>query len=124
LKLLFDANLSPKLVARLADLFPGSAHVFDTGLGRLTSDEAIWFCAAANGFTIVTADSDFLDLARKRGAPPKLARIEKCDYRTGQVEAFLRRNSVLISDLDGSAKAVLVISERDLSRQGTRKHWR
>jgi predicted nuclease of predicted toxin-antitoxin system len=27
MKLLFDQNLSPKLVNRLADLFPGSCHV-------------------------------------------------------------------------------------------------
>jgi len=42
LKLLFDANLSPKLVHRLAELFPDSVHVFDTGLARFTSDEVIW----------------------------------------------------------------------------------
>ena len=60
MKLLFDANLSPKLVTRLAELFPGLAHVFDTGLGRLTPDTAIWDYAAQNGFTIVTADSDFV----------------------------------------------------------------
>ena len=63
MKLLFDANLPPKLVGRLAELFPDSVHVFDTGLARYTSDETIWKYARANGFTIVTADSDFLDLA-------------------------------------------------------------
>jgi len=70
LKLLFDANLWPKLVGRLAGLFPGSIHVFDTGLARFTSDEIIWEYAGRNGFTIVMADSDFLDLAESRGAPP------------------------------------------------------
>ena len=42
MKLLFDANLSPKLVHRLAELFPDSVHVFDTSLARFTSDEVIW----------------------------------------------------------------------------------
>ena len=46
MKLLFDANLSPKLVGRLGELFPGSEHVFDTGLARSTSDEKIWKYAA------------------------------------------------------------------------------
>jgi hypothetical protein len=32
--LLFDANLSPKLVKQLADLFPGSVHLFDLPLAR------------------------------------------------------------------------------------------
>jgi len=35
-------RLSPKLVGRLAELFPHSLHVFDTGLARYTSDEMIW----------------------------------------------------------------------------------
>jgi predicted nuclease of predicted toxin-antitoxin system len=60
-------------VGRLAELFPGSVYVFDTGLARHTSDEIIWEYAGANGFTIVTADSDFLDLAKARGAPPRTA---------------------------------------------------
>ena len=34
MKLLFDANLSPKLVGRWAGLFD-SVRVFDTGLARL-----------------------------------------------------------------------------------------
>jgi predicted nuclease of predicted toxin-antitoxin system len=72
LKLLFDANLSPKLVGRLGDLFPDSVHVFDTGLARFTSDETIWEYAKTHGFTIVTADSDFLGLAAARGAPPQV----------------------------------------------------
>jgi hypothetical protein len=32
-KLLFDENLSPRLVGLFADSFPGSAHVRDVGLG-------------------------------------------------------------------------------------------
>jgi hypothetical protein len=70
LKLQFDANLSPKLVRRLGELFPGSAHVFDTGLARSTTDERIWEFAAAERFTIITADSDFLYFAQSRPAPP------------------------------------------------------
>jgi len=41
MRLLFDANLSPKLVSRLAELFPNSLHVFDTGFGQFVSDETI-----------------------------------------------------------------------------------
>ena len=63
MKLLFDANLSPKLVRRLGELFPGSAHVFDTGLARSTPDERIWEFAATERFTIIMADSDFLFFA-------------------------------------------------------------
>jgi predicted nuclease of predicted toxin-antitoxin system len=109
LKLLFDANLSPKLVGRLGDLFPGSAHVFDTGLARSTPDEQIWSYAAAEGYTIVTADSDFLELAESRGMPPTVVYLENCDYRTSQVESVLRRHAVRIAALEQSSRTVLTI---------------
>ena len=47
-----------RAVTALAALFPDSIHVFDTGLARFTSDEAIWEFARNNGFVIVTADSE------------------------------------------------------------------
>jgi predicted nuclease of predicted toxin-antitoxin system len=109
LKLLFDANLSPKLVHRLADLFPGSVHVFETGLARFTPDEQIWEHAAADGFTVVTADSDFLSLAKSRGAPPKVVQLKNCNYRTSQVEAILRRHALQIKELERSSRTTLVI---------------
>lgn len=109
MKLLFDANLSPKLVGRLGELFPGSAHVFNTGLARSTPDKKIWEYAAAEGFTIVTADSDFLDLAKSHGAPPKVVLLENCDYRTSQVESLLRRHAVWIAELEQSSRITLSI---------------
>lgn len=105
----FDANLSPKLVVRLAELFPDSLHVFDTGLAQFTSDETIWEYARSNGLVIVTADSDFLELAAQRGPPPKVVRLENCNYRTAMVENLLRRNAVRISELEHSARTVLII---------------
>ena len=109
MKLLFDANLSPKLVGRLAALFPDSIHVFDTGLARFTSDEAIWEYARSSGFVIVTADSDFLGIAEERGTPPKIVRLDNCNYRTARVEDLLRRNAVRISELEHSLRPVLTI---------------
>ena len=109
MKLLFDANLSPKLVGRLEDLFPGSAHVFDTGLARSTPDEKIWEYAAVEGFTIVTADSDFLDIAKSRGAPPRVVHLQNCDYRTAEVERVLRQHAVWIAELERSPRIMLTI---------------
>lgn len=48
MKLIFDQNLSPKLVNRLVDLFPGSSHVQTEGLdcaGRHAFASGSWcFC--------------------------------------------------------------------------------
>jgi predicted nuclease of predicted toxin-antitoxin system len=40
-KLLFDQNLSPRLVNRLADLYPDALQVAQVGLERAT-DLAVW----------------------------------------------------------------------------------
>jgi predicted nuclease of predicted toxin-antitoxin system len=109
LKLLFDANLSPKLVPRLADLFPDLAHVTDTGLAQFTPDVVIWDHAGQNGFTIVTADADFVQTVQERGAPPKVIRIEKCDFRTSEVENVLRRNAIRIAEFERSDLGLLVL---------------
>jgi predicted nuclease of predicted toxin-antitoxin system len=58
---------------------------------------------------LVTADSDFLDLASTRGAPPKLVRLENCNYPTSRAEALLRRYAVAIADLEYSDRDVLII---------------
>ena len=58
MKLLFDHNLSPKLVNRLADLFPDSSHVKGVGLDY-ASDDQVREHARLNGFAIVTKDEDF-----------------------------------------------------------------
>lgn len=46
MRLLLDANLSPRLVRLLDDLFPGSAHVSHVGLER-ASDDQLWVPARA-----------------------------------------------------------------------------
>lgn len=57
MKLLFDQNLSPKLVNGLADLFPGSRHVQSETLD-CADDDQVWDHAKRNSFAIVTKDED------------------------------------------------------------------
>jgi len=78
-------------------------------LAKFTPDEHIWEYAKTNGFTIVTADSDFLELAKSRGAPPKVVQLQYCDYRTAEVEKLLRRYAIRIAELASSRRATLVI---------------
>jgi predicted nuclease of predicted toxin-antitoxin system len=68
LKLLFDQNLAPRLVARLAGLFPGSEHVRDVGLVS-ADDSAVWEYARAGGFAIISKDADFRQLSFLYGSP-------------------------------------------------------
>ena len=64
--LLFDENLAARLVADLADLYPGCFHVGDRGLAG-GSDSAIWQYAREHGFIIVTKDEDFSGLVSSAG---------------------------------------------------------
>ena len=66
MSLLLDENLSPRLVPRLLSLFPGLTHARDVGL-KQASDEQIWRCAKENGYTVVTADADFVALSNRLG---------------------------------------------------------
>src|SRR3712207_6056166 len=70
-KLLFDQNLSHRLVAALADVYPGAAHVRDFSMER-AEDGAVWAFAGANGYTIVSKDTDFHHLSFTHGAPPRV----------------------------------------------------
>jgi predicted nuclease of predicted toxin-antitoxin system len=63
MKLLFDHNLFPRLVNRLADLFPESTHVYLLGMDQV-DDREVWSHAQNNGFTIVTRDSDYNERER------------------------------------------------------------
>lgn len=89
MKLLFDQNLSPKLVTRLADLFPGSCHVQSEKL-ECASDDEVWNYARSNALAIVTKDADFNNLSVVRGTPPKIIWLLLGNCTTAQVESVFR----------------------------------
>ncbi len=71
MKLLFDQNLSHRLVAALADTFPGSSHGRDFDLER-ADDATVWEFAKSNGYTIISKDNDFHQRSFLYGHPPKV----------------------------------------------------
>lgn len=102
MKLLFDHNLPPLLVSRLADLFPDSQHVFALGLDR-ASDLEIRDYARQNGFCIVTKDADFSDLCVLSGFPPKIIWIRRGNCTTTALEELLRQHCDGIKALETDA---------------------
>ena len=58
MKLLLDENLSDRIIPRILDLYPDSAHVKSQNLIH-TEDRLIWAFAQEHGFTIVSKDADF-----------------------------------------------------------------
>lgn len=98
MKLLFDQNLSRKLVTRLADIFPNASHVQFHGLGEKTDTE-IWEFAKLNDFCIVTQDADFAERSRLYGSPPKVVWLRCGNMPTNQVEALIRAGQEAIQEL-------------------------
>lgn len=89
MKLLFDENLSPKLVKCLADLFPGSTHVETVGLDA-TDDVKVWEFARRETYAIVTKDEDFGTISVLRGVPPKIIWLQIGNCTTAKVESAIR----------------------------------
>lgn len=71
MNLLFDQNISHRVVLALQVHIPTAKHVRDFDL-QFATDREIWRFAMENGYTIVTFDSDFNDLATLYGHPPKI----------------------------------------------------
>jgi len=90
LKLLFDQNLSYHLVAALAELYPGSAHVRLLGMER-ADDRVIWEYAKENGCLIVTQDSDFNERSLLFGYPPKIVWLKCGNTSTRNVLEILKQ---------------------------------
>lgn len=91
MRLLFDQNISPKLTSRLADIYFGSEHVADVGLGRAT-DQEVWSYAEQSRLAIVSKDSDFSEMSVLRGFPPKVIWIRRGNCATDEIEEMLRDN--------------------------------
>ncbi len=93
--LLFDENLAARLVAELADLYPGCTHVAEQGLAS-GSDRAIWQHARDLGLIIVSKDEDFQRLSVLYGAPPKVIWIRLGNCATADIARLLsdRRSEI------------------------------
>ena len=89
MKLLFDQNLSYRLVKALQDEYPDSKHVRDIGLSR-AADSVVWSYASDNGFTLVSKDADFHQLSLFHGAPPKVIWVRRGNCTTDDSIDLLR----------------------------------
>lgn len=93
--LLFDQNISFRIVKSLQDIFPGSKQVREVGLEN-AKDSQIWSFAKENSFCIVTFDADFYDLGIIKGSSPKVIWLRPGNSSTKNIEKVLRRNHELI----------------------------
>jgi predicted nuclease of predicted toxin-antitoxin system len=70
-KILFDQNISYRIISKIIVDYPHAKQVKQLGIENY-SDIEIWDYAKKNEYTIITFDSDFFDFANIKGHPPKI----------------------------------------------------
>lgn len=90
MKLLFDQNISHRLISQIQDILPDSKQVRELGLENYT-DKKIWDYAKENHFVIVTFDADFYDYSVIWGPPPKIIWLRTQNQTTKNIEVLLRK---------------------------------
>lgn len=99
-KLLFDQNLSYRILKQIEHLFPDSNHVRHLQLDQ-ADDLTVWQFAKENNFHIVSKDNDFNNINTVYGFPPKVIWLRTGNITTqGIIDLFRKKNEVIHAFLD------------------------
>ncbi|MCL5029491.1 MAG: DUF5615 family PIN-like protein [Bacteroidetes bacterium] len=97
MKLLFDQNISYRIINKLPDSFADCRQVSHVGL-KNCEDIDIWEYALSENFVIVTFNSDFYDISLIKGCPPKIIWLKTGNLTTNEIVEKLARNIEAIND--------------------------
>jgi predicted nuclease of predicted toxin-antitoxin system len=110
MKLLLDENLSDRIIDKIIDLYPDSAHVKTLALTN-TDDSLIWEYAKANSFVIVSKDSDFHQRSLLYGHPPKFIFLRIGNSPTSKIVQILTDNFfTIIQFYSSETESILVLT--------------
>ena len=76
------------------------------------SDREVWEFAKREGFVLVSADSDFYELATTVGPPPKVVWLRNWKHPTKDAEELLRREAVRITDFAADPELSVLVLDR------------
>jgi predicted nuclease of predicted toxin-antitoxin system len=110
MKLLFDQNISFRIISKLKDVFPDAKQVRELGLENST-DREIWEYAKSKDYSIVTFDADFYDMSNLYGHPPRIIWLRTGNRKTSDLAKLLTDRSVIIQEFltDNSYKDIACI---------------
>ncbi|MBN8683681.1 MAG: DUF5615 family PIN-like protein [Chitinophagales bacterium] len=92
MQLLFDQNISSRIIARIVHLFPGAVHVKTLNLTDVSDSKIFMFARLNNIDAIVSQDQDFNLLQLEHGIPPKIIWIKTGNCSTATLTNVLIRN--------------------------------
>ena len=114
MKLLFEENLSHRLVDAVARDFPGSAHLRDVDLVG-APDARLWEFARANGFALVSKDSDFRQRSFVAGTPPKVIWLDVGNDGTAEIASLLSRSKAILLQFAADGGSTLLVLSKTRS---------
>jgi predicted nuclease of predicted toxin-antitoxin system len=97
MRLLFDQNISFRILSSLKETYPGARQVRELGLENST-DRDIWIYAKQNDYAIVTFDADFYEMSTFYGHPPKIIWLRTGNRRTSDLARLLLQKSDVIEN--------------------------
>lgn len=103
MKLLFDQNISYRVVKKLFEIFPDSMHVKQLNLSG-KADKEIWSFAKQNNYAIVTFDSDFFELASLYSHPPKIIWLRTGNTKKENLTLLLLEKKEIIEEFLNNAQ--------------------
>lgn len=106
MKLWIDAQLSPALANWISATFAevDAVAVRDLGL-RDAEDSAIFMAARQQDAVVMTKDSDFVELQKRLGAPPKLIWITYGNTSNAKLKSVLQQSLL---------EAIKILAHEDL----------
>ena len=110
MRLLFDENLSPRLVQRLEVVYPDSQHVDLVGL-KGQPDLELWEYAARTGLALVSKDNDFRQLSFVRGHPPKIVWLSVGNAGTDAIANLLTEQHRRVEAFNSNPEESLLVLE-------------
>ena len=101
MKLLFDQNISFRIISKISPNFPEAKQVIQLGIENY-SDLEIWKFAKENEYIIITFDVDFYDLTNLQGFPPKIICLRFGNKQTDFIAHKINSKHLLIKDFINS----------------------
>ena len=110
MNLLLDQNISFRVVQLISSAFENVKQVKQIGLTDAL-DVQIWDYAFKHGYSIITFDSDFIELSNLKGFPPKIIWLRlgnssnlkianKVLSKSAEIAEFLLRTDLAFLEID------------------------
>ena len=110
MRLLIDANLSPRVAATLVEAGHDAVHVSEVGL-LSADDTTIAALASTERRIVVTSDSDFGTIARTGGASPSVVLLRHLNDTPPERQAEIVQAALAASSGDLVVGAIVTVSK-------------